>query len=55
MIRRGRWSENDATIEGYNKNVNTSNPKIKLKTKDLKEANADFCGITQKEVNGQMN
>ena len=39
MFRRGRWSENDATIDGYNKNVNTSNPKSKLKTKELKERN----------------
>ena len=45
MISRGRWSENDATIDEYNKNVNTSNPKIKLKTKELKERNATtFAG-----------
>ena len=45
MIRRGRWSESDAIIDVCNKNVNNTNPKIKLKTKELKEANAmTFAG-----------
>ena len=39
MFRRGRCSENDTTIDGYNENVNTPNPKSKLKTEELKERN----------------
>ena len=31
--------ETDAIIDGYNKKVSTSNPKSKLKTKELKERN----------------
>ena len=51
QIRRGRLSENDATIDGYNKNVNTSNPKSKLRTKKVERKKCyDFYGITQNEV-----
>ena len=39
------------TIDGYNKNVNTSNPKSKLKTKELKERNVM---IIQNEVKERM-